>query len=168
MIYPIFHLFLSSCQIQQNVIFLSLSVYIYVCVCVCVCLPIGTYFYLFQAMYQRFEWHRYICEKRYKLYKNVSYCLKQILEAVSYNTTIVHLLTSHLTNHPRRTNFITLHNRTSSLLLYLQRFSRYGIRPSSGVSCQTQEPTQNLGQNPLFNPRVQTDPIQLTMTRFKC
>ena len=32
---------------------------------------------------------------------------------------------------------------TSSLLLYSQRFGWYMLRPSSGVSCWTREPTQN-------------------------
>ena len=40
---------------------------------------------------------------------------------------------------------------SSSLLLYSQHFSQYVFPPSSGVSCQTREPTQNLELNPLFN-----------------
>ena len=46
---------------------------------------------------------------------------------------------------------------TSSLLLYLQRFGRYIIQPSSGVSRRTQESTQN--------PNV---PVLLTVTGYKC
>ena len=38
-----------------------------------------------------------------------------------------------------------------SLLLYSQRFSRYVLRPSSGVSCRNREPAQNLEVNPCFN-----------------
>ena len=41
---------------------------------------------------------------------------------------------------------------TSSLLLYSQRFDRYVLRSSSGVSCRTRKPIQNLDLNPLFNP----------------
>ena len=39
----------------------------------------------------------------------------------------------------------------SSLLLYSQRFDRYILRPSSGVSCRTQGLTRNFELNPLFN-----------------
>ena len=41
---------------------------------------------------------------------------------------------------------------SSSLLLFPQRFSRYVLRPSSGV-CQTLEPPQNFELRPLLNPR---------------
>ena len=43
--------------------------------------------------------------------------------------------------------------RVFSLLsssLYSQRFGRSILRPSSGVSCRTRDPTQNLELNPLF------------------
>ena len=40
---------------------------------------------------------------------------------------------------------------TSSSLLYSQCFGRYALRPSSCVSYQIWEPTQNLELNPLFN-----------------
>ena len=37
-----------------------------------------------------------------------------------------------------------------------------------GVSCQTQESTQNLKLNPLFEPHELTVPVLLAMTRYKC
>ena len=41
---------------------------------------------------------------------------------------------------------------SSSLLLFPQRFSRYVLRPSSGV-CRTREPSRNFELRPLLNPR---------------
>ena len=43
---------------------------------------------------------------------------------------------------------------SSFLLLFLQRFDRYVLRPSSGV-CRTREPSRNFEQRPLLNPRPQ-------------
>ena len=42
------------------------------------------------------------------------------------------------------TFFLSLRIWSSSSLLYLQRFGWYVLRPSSGVSCPTREPTKNL------------------------
>ena len=42
---------------------------------------------------------------------------------------------------------------SSSSLLYSQCFDRCVLRPYSGVSCQTREPTHNLELIPLFNPQ---------------
>ena len=52
---------------------------------------------------------------------------------------------------------------TSSLLLLSKRFGWCVLQLSSGISCWTWEPTQNLELNPLFNP--QAVPILLTMNR---
>ena len=41
---------------------------------------------------------------RWELYKDVACCSGQILEAAPYKTAAVQLLTSHLTNHPSKTN----------------------------------------------------------------
>ena len=41
---------------------------------------------------------------------------------------------------------------SSFSLLYSQNFDRYVLQPSSNVSYQTREPTQNLELNPFFNP----------------
>ena len=51
---------------------------------------------------------------------------------------------------------------SSSLLLFLQHFGRYVLRPSSGV-CQTWEPTRNFELRPLLNP--QGSPV-LILCRF--
>ena len=57
---------------------------------------------------------------------------------------------------------------SSSLLLYSQHFAQCILRPSSGVSCWTQEPTQNFEPRPLFNLWGLLAPILLTITRYKC
>ena len=49
--------------------------------------------------------------------------------------------------------------------LYSQRFGWYVLRPSSGVSCRTQEPTRDFEPGPLFNPRGSVVLIPLTTTR---
>ena len=48
---------------------------------------------------------------------------------------------------------------SSSLLLFLQRFGRYVLRPS-GV-CRTREPTRNFELRPLLNPQGSPDLIPL-------
>ena len=40
-----------------------------------------------------------------------------------------------------------------SSFVYSQWVSRFVLRPSSGVSCRTREPTQTLELNLLFNPQ---------------
>ena len=57
---------------------------------------------------------------------------------------------------------------SSSSLLYLQNFGQCVLRPSSGVSCRIQKPTQNFKSNTSFNPRGKFVLIPLTMTREKC
>ena len=49
--------------------------------------------------------------------------------------------------------FFSFRLLSSSLLLYLQRFSRCVLRPSSCVSCRAREPSRNFETRPLFNPR---------------
>ena len=43
---------------------------------------------------------------RWELYKNAMSCFQQILNARPYKTEAVQLLTSHLQNHPNKTNKI--------------------------------------------------------------
>ena len=56
-----------------------------------------------------------------------------------------------------------------SSLLTVQRLSRCALRPSSGISCRTQEPScnrepsRNFEPNPLFNPRDYPVLIPLTI-----
>ena len=59
---------------------------------------------------------------------------------------------------------------SSSSLLSVQRFGWYALRPSSGISCQTWEPSccnwessQNFEPNPLFSPRGYPVLIPLTI-----
>ena len=56
---------------------------------------------------------------------------------------------------------------SSSLLLFSKRFSRYVLRPSSGV-CRTQESSRNFELRPLLNPRGSPVLISLAITGYKC
>ena len=56
---------------------------------------------------------------------------------------------------------------SSSLLLFPQHFSRYVLRPSSGV-CQTWEPSQNFKLRTLLNPQGLSVLIPLAITGYKC
>ena len=48
-----------------------------------------------------------------------------------------------------------------------ENFSRYVLWPSSGISCQTHEPTWNFEPHPLFNPRGLLALIPLTITQLQ-
>ena len=56
---------------------------------------------------------------------------------------------------------------SSSLLLFPQRFSRYVLRPSSGV-CRTREPSRNFELRPLLNSRGSSVLIPFAITGYKC
>ena len=56
---------------------------------------------------------------------------------------------------------------SSSLLLFPQRFGRYVLQPSSGVS-RTREPSRNFELRPLLNPRGSPVLIPLAITGYKC
>ena len=56
----------------------------------------------------------------------------------------------------------------SSLLLYFQHFGHCVLRPSSGISCRTREPTRNFEPRSLFNPWEWLALISLTITWCKC
>ena len=56
---------------------------------------------------------------------------------------------------------------SSSLLLFLQRFSRYVPRASLGV-CRTREPARNFEQGPVLNPRGSSVLIPLAIIEYKC
>ena len=54
-----------------------------------------------------------------------------------------------------------------SLLLYSKCFDRCVLRPSTGISCRTREPTRNFEPRPFFNPRGSLALIPLSITRYK-
>ena len=51
--------------------------------------------------------------------------------------------------------------------IFIFIFSRYALRPSSGVSCRYQQPTRNFELRPLFNPRWSLALIPLTIIVYK-
>ena len=96
-----------------------------------------------------------------------AYCLPQWQDAISLRVPLMGQIDmSEIINCFLSFRFFRL--LSSSLLLYSLRFCPCILRLSSGVSCQTWEPSWNFEPCPLFNQWGSRALIPSTVTGYKC